>query len=71
MGGGGLLYNVVSLARVLLQETTVAEVGLDDNIADGGHDELDLGSVSCARKVGIDLLGVGQVQVDEPLEDVL
>jgi len=50
-----------------LQQAAISQVGLNDDIADGCHDELDLTGVCCASVVGIDLLGVGQVQADEPV----
>jgi len=55
----------------LLQETAISEVRLDDDIADSGHDELDLACVRGTGEVGIDLLGLGPVQAHETIQDVL
>ena len=48
---------VVIAVRTCLYQTAHAEVLLDDNVIDGGHDESDLHRVGCAGEVGVDLLG--------------
>jgi hypothetical protein len=54
--------------QACLYQATHAEVLLDDDVVDGGHNEADLHRVCCAGKVGVDLLGRVLVEaIDEPL----
>jgi len=49
------------------EETAVAEVVLDDDVVDSSHHELDLARVGGASEVGIHLLDIRLVKVDELL----
>ena len=46
----------------LLHKSTISQVGLNDNVVNGRHDEFDLRCVRCASKVCIDLFLVGLVE---------
>jgi len=44
--------------KKVLQKSGITEVALNDDVVNGGHDELDLLGVGGARQMGVDLLDV-------------
>jgi len=65
------LCHLCMLSIVRLDESAEAEVLLNDNVINGGHDEADLGGIGGTGEMCVNLLRLVLVQADESVQDVV